>query len=205
MARSNSKDVSIKSTQSFNGIAFEEDTKVNGHRKAASDTAAIDDPVRMYLMQMGEIPLLSRTEEISSAQQIDDTRDRFRQSMLGTDFMLQAAVSALEKVRDGELRLDRTIEVSVTNTVEKKRIMKRIVPNVATIRRLLQANYVDYRIAISKSKPVDERKAAWQRLIRRRNRAVRLVEELNLRTQRLLPLLDKLEGISKRMIRCCSN
>ena len=34
---------------------------------------------------------------------------------------------ALEKVRDGELRLDRTIEVSVTNTAEKQRIMSRIV------------------------------------------------------------------------------
>ena len=40
--------------------------------------------------------------------------------MLASDFVLQGAVTLLEKVRDGELRLDRTIEVSVTNTAEKK-------------------------------------------------------------------------------------
>ena len=39
--------------------------------------------------------------------------------MLATDYVLQGAVTALEKVRDGQLRLDRTIEVSVTNTAEK--------------------------------------------------------------------------------------
>ncbi len=160
---------------------------------------ATDDPVRMYLMQMGEIPLLNRQQEISAARKIENTRTRFRHCMLATDFLLQAAVSALEKVRDGQLRLDRTIEVSVTNTVEKKRIMKRIPPNVATLRRILVANQRDFRRAVSRHQPLRERREIWRRLIRRRHRAVRLVEELNLRTQRLLPLLQKLEEISHRM------
>ena len=43
-------------------------------------------------------------------------------SMLATDYVLEGATQALEKVRDGELRLDRTIEVSVTNTAERVRI-----------------------------------------------------------------------------------
>jgi RNA polymerase primary sigma factor len=160
---------------------------------------AIDDPVRMYLMQMGEIPLLNRHEEVVAARKIERTRTRFRNSMLATDYVLQAAVAALEKVRDGQLRLDRTIEVSVTNTSEKKRIMKRIPPNVATLRKLLIANHRDFRIAVNKNRALSERRAAWRRLVKRRNRAVRLVEELNLRTQRLLPLLAKVRDISKRM------
>ena len=36
----------------------------------------IDDPVRMYLTQMGEIPLLTRPEEISLAKKIEVTRKR---------------------------------------------------------------------------------------------------------------------------------
>src|SRR4029079_1933266 len=102
---------------------------------------ATDDPVRMYLMQMGAIPLLNRLQEVSAAQQIDGPRRRFRHSMLATDYVLQGAVEFLELVRDSKLRLDRTIEVSVTNTTEKKRIMKRIWPNVATLRHLLKANH----------------------------------------------------------------
>ena len=33
-----------------------------------------DDPVRMYLTQMGEIPLLSRREEVTLARRIEETR-----------------------------------------------------------------------------------------------------------------------------------
>ena len=43
-------------------------------------TARIDDPVRMYLSQMGEIPLLIREEEISLARQIEIYRNGFRRS-----------------------------------------------------------------------------------------------------------------------------
>src|SRR5919206_4630413 len=42
------------------------------------DSRRIDDPVRMYLTQMGEIPLLKREEEIALAKKIEVTRKRFR-------------------------------------------------------------------------------------------------------------------------------
>ena len=66
---------------------------------------AVDDPVRMYLMQMGEIPMLTRQEEISAAMQIEYWRTRFRTSMMASDLILQGAVVALEKVRDGEVAI----------------------------------------------------------------------------------------------------
>ena len=104
--------------------------------KLRSSTAAaleshIDDPIRMYLMQMGEIPMLTRELEISSAKAIEKTRTHFRRTLLGNDFVLQGAVELLEKVQSGELRLDRTIEISVTNTAEKKRTSSGSLPNLA--------------------------------------------------------------------------
>ena len=176
-----------------------EDDELDPHGDDLESVDATDDPVRMYLMQMGQTPLLNRAEEIASAKQIEQTRRRFRHSMLATDYVLQGAVEALERVRDGQLRLDRTIEVSVTNTTEKKRIMKRIWPNVATLKHLLTQNHRDYRLAVSKRRPQRERRAAWERLTRRRNKAVRLVEEMNLRNNRLQPLFQKLSEILVRM------
>ncbi|MCA9122608.1 MAG: sigma-70 family RNA polymerase sigma factor [Planctomycetales bacterium] len=158
-----------------------------------------DDPVRMYLMQMGQIPLLSRVEEVDAAKEIERARALYRHSMLATDYVLEGAVAALEKVRNGELRLDRTIEVSVTNTKEKKSIMRRLGPNLKTLRHLLERNRADFQIAISRHNRRAERHEAWKRLVIRRNKAVRLVEELNLRTNKLHPIFEKLEEISDRM------
>ena len=88
----------------------------------------------MYLMQMGEIPLLNRDEEVAAAKQIEAHAPPLPPQHAGQRLRAARAVELLEKVADGQLRLDRTIEVSVTNTAEKKRILKRLGPNLATLR-----------------------------------------------------------------------
>ncbi len=120
--------------------------------------------------------------------------------MLASDYLLQGAAALLERVRDGQLRLDRTIEVSVTNTAMKKKILLRLTPNLVTLAHLLRRNRADFRIAISRTAPLVKRNDAWRRLLRRRNKAVRLIEELNLRIGRLQPLLEKQAEISRRMV-----
>ena len=50
-----------------------------------------DDPVRMYLTQMGEIPLLTRRQEIELAKRIEETRRRFRTKLLENHFVLVEA------------------------------------------------------------------------------------------------------------------
>ena len=73
-----------------------------------------DDPVRMYLTQMGEIPLLKREQEIALAKRIEITRRRFRFKVLEVDGVLQQVVDTLKKVHTGELPFDRTVKVSLT-------------------------------------------------------------------------------------------
>ena len=167
--------------------------------KLNSDSAAIDDPIRMYLMQMGQIPLLSREEEVEAATNIDAARFTFRNKLLATDFMLRGAYEALKLVLRKKLRLDRTIEVSVTNKEEKERIMQRLVPNLKTLKHLLALNHTDFIFSVTKSNSMKERRAAWKRLVKRRNKCVVLVEELNLRFNRLQPLFQQLEEINDRM------
>jgi RNA polymerase primary sigma factor len=182
--------------------AVEDDAFDLDHQEAseAEGEAAIDDPVRMYLMQMGEIPMLNRDNEVAAAVQIEATRLRFRRTMLCSDFVLHAAIELLQKVGDGNLRLDRTIEISVTNTTEKKRILKRIGPNLTTARRLLALNQADFQISVNRHSTLAEKQGAWRRLIVRRNKIVRLVEELNLRIQRLMPIMGQLHEIADRMV-----
>ena len=158
-----------------------------------------DDPVRMYLTQMGEIPLLTRQEEIALAKQIEITRAKFRRKLLECDYVMQQAVRVLRRVHDGDLPFDRTVQVSVTDRLEKEQILGRLPHNLRTLEILLKRNRRDYRIATSKSHSMRERREAWRHLGRCRRRAVRLIEELGLRTQRIEPLIGTLEEFSRRV------
>ena len=158
-----------------------------------------DDPVRMYLTQMGEIPLLTRQEEVTLAKQIELTRARFRRRVLECDFVIQTAVKVLRRVHDGDLPFDRTVQVSVTDQLEKHQILGRLPHNLRTLETLLKRNRRDYNLATSKTRIAAQRRAAWRRLGRRRRRAVRLVEELGLRTQRIEPMIKTLEEFSRRV------
>jgi RNA polymerase primary sigma factor len=102
-------------------------------------------------------------------------------------------------VQDGELPFDRTVQVSVTDQLEKHQILGRLPHNLRTLETLLKRNQRDYNIVTSKSRDRAQRRAAWRRLGRRRRRAVRLVEELGLRTQRIEPMIKTLEEFSRRI------
>ncbi|MEX0939382.1 MAG: sigma-70 family RNA polymerase sigma factor [Pirellulales bacterium] len=158
-----------------------------------------DDPVRMYLTQMGEIPLLTRKEEISLATRIETTRAAFRRKLLECDYVIRAAVKVLTRVHNGDLPFDRTVQVSVTDRLEKEQILGRMPHNLRTLEILIARNEHDYNIATSKKQRMAERRSAWQRLGRRRRRAVMLVEELGLRTQRIEPMIKTLEDFSRHI------
>ena len=158
-----------------------------------------DDPVRMYLTQMGEIPLLTRTEEITLAKRIEDTRREFRTKLLECDYVMQSAFKTLLRVHNGELPFDRTVQVSVTDRLEKEQILGRIPHNLSTLDVLLRRNRRDFLVAFSKSHSKKRRRDAWQQLGRRRRRAVRLIEELGLRTQRIESMIRTIEEFSERV------
>ncbi len=140
-----------------------------------------DDPVRMYLTQMGEIPLLTRRQEIELAKRIEETRRRFRTKLLENHFVLVEAYKTLKKVYRGQLPFDRTVQVSVTDRLEKDQIVGRLPHNLRTLQTLLKRNRHDWKVALSKTASQRRRAEAWRALARRRRRAVRLIEELGLR------------------------
>jgi RNA polymerase primary sigma factor len=112
---------------------------------------------------------------------------------------MRIAVKILKRVHKGELPFDRTVQVSVTDRLEKDQILGRLPHNLRTVESLLKRNRDDYRLALSKSARPGARAEAWARLGRGRLRAVKLVEELGLRTQRIEPLIRTLEDFSRRI------
>jgi RNA polymerase primary sigma factor len=163
------------------------------------ESRRIDDPVRMYLTQMGEIPLLKREEEISLAKKIEVTRKRFRRKVLECDYALRNVVDTLQRVHSGELPFDRTVKVSLTENLEKDKILQRMPHNLRTLERLMEQNVEDFTNSLDVRRSEEDRRKLRRALRVRRRKAVTLVEELSIRTQKVQPLMRKLEQVSVRM------
>ena len=158
-----------------------------------------DDPIRLYLSQMSEIPLLAREEEISLAKKIEFTRRRFRRLILGCDYAMRATVETLRRVFNGELPFDRTIKVSLTERLTKEQILARMPHNLKTLDYLLEESRLAYRTLVSKSASSEQKVVARKQFLRGREKSLQLVEEMSLRTRRVAPLMDQLNEFSRRM------
>src|SRR5262245_17885859 len=163
------------------------------------DTRRIDDPVRMYPTQMGEIPLPKRDEDHPPAKKIEVTRKRFRRKVLECDYALRNVVDTLQRVHTGDLPFDRTVKVSLTENLEKDKILQRMPHNLKTLDHLLNQNVEDFEKLIDPRTAEDDRRKLRRSLRVRRRKAVTLVEALSIRTQKVQPLMKKLEQISVRM------
>src|SRR3990167_6899527 len=104
----------------------------------------IDDPVRMYLTQMGEIPLLTRDEEIMLAKKIEITRKRFLKKVLHSDLSLATCLRILEDVNSGELSFDRTLKVNTMVDNCKDEILEQFPKSSKILKTILQKNKDDY-------------------------------------------------------------
>jgi len=157
------------------------------------------DPIRMYLSQMGNIPLLTREDEIFLAKQIEITRKRYRRTLMESDFSLTTAVEILEQVHTNELPFERTLRTSDTENTKKEQILGRMPVNLPTIRHLLAENRMDFEITRSETATSEEKQHAKERMKIRRRKMCSLSEELSLRTHRLQPVYKRMQQIGERM------
>ncbi len=183
------------------GADVEDDGELSLDDELSEDSFSrrIDDPVRMYLTQMGEIPLLKRDEEIRLAKLIEDTRRSFRGKVLECDYALRLVVEVLRKVDAGDLPFDRTVKVSVTENLEKDQILGRMPANLKTLTYLMDQNRLDFKSFLQSKGDRKTQRMIFKRMAVRRRKCVRLVEELSIRTQKIQPLMKRLEQISNRM------
>lgn len=73
--------------------------------------AHIDDPVKMYLRQMGQISLLTRKEEIEIAQRIKEAEGKFREAVLAVKLSKHKALEVAGRILTQEINPEELINI----------------------------------------------------------------------------------------------
>ena len=180
-------------------VVIEEDKIIEKEIVEAEPGRRIDDPVRTYLTQMGEIPLLNRESEISLARKIEVSRMAFRRKMLENDYCAKNSVEILQQVQQGGLSFDRTMKISTAENLVRSVIKKRLPQNLTTINALLAMNQNLFKEFLHLGDDSPKAVPILRRLTRNRKRIATLLEELSLRTSRIAPAKEKLHGMLVKM------
>lgn len=75
----------------------------------SSQSDILDDPVRMYLKQMGQVPLLSREEEVAISKRIEQAEQIAHEELFSVSFMAPFQIELARKLLAKEERFDRVI------------------------------------------------------------------------------------------------
>ena len=124
----------------------------------------LDDPVRMYLKQMGQVPLLTREQEVEISKRIEKAETETRKILALFGFIPDAYLDMADRLESGEERFDRLI---VDKKIESRaRYLKNLVKLrdlVANSRDELTQLYTELRAAKTpaKTKKLEE---AWSKI-----------------------------------------
>jgi RNA polymerase primary sigma factor len=96
----------------------------------------VDDPVRMYLRQMGQIPLLSREDELRLAKEIKEAEVRYREVVFSTAFARAEVLQLIQKIKERGLNP----EEYVTEDFRRK---ERLLPKLLRLSQMVRATRSD--------------------------------------------------------------
>jgi RNA polymerase primary sigma factor len=162
-------------------------------------TPRIDDPIRLYLTQMGQIPLLSREEELRLASRIQIARKRFRTKVLESPVAVVEAIRILEDVKNGDLAFDRTLNADSSVDIPRIEVLERLPEVIGRLRQLVFDSHECFERLTSGRPGAQGRRRLRRQVKDNQRRCARLLEDMNLQTKKIKPMMEKLETLSRSL------
>lgn len=105
---------SDKSEKSDKSSDDEDSEYESGGNIADDDTGRTDDPVRMYLREMGAVELLSREGEIAIAKRIEAGREMMIGGMCESPLAIESIIAWYKALQEGDILLREVIDLDTT-------------------------------------------------------------------------------------------
>src|SRR5437868_8978045 len=120
--------------------------------KPESRFEILDDPVRMYLKQMGQVPLLTREQEVQISKRIEEAENLVQQHINRFGFTAQAHLELAQKLAEGHERFDRVILVKKIESRERyMKLLPRLCQKVEKLAAATTQQYAQMREATART------------------------------------------------------
>jgi len=162
----------------------------------------IDDPVRMYLSQMGEIPLLNRDQEIELARRIEIYRDGFRRKVMTTLDAVRRGIQWVEEQKEIWEQQEKNAKSHGSSPARDERI-DRAANHLNTLHRVTtHAQALSDGVLLKDASRENSEQVRVERVLRNRlTRAYRLLEEMELDAKTVITVKDDMLDMRRRLLR----
>ena len=124
----------------------------------------LDDPVRMYLKQMGQVPLLTREQEVEISKRIEEAENMVQKHINRFGFTARAHLDLAQKLTEGRERFDRVIlDKKIESRERYMKILPRLCKQVEKLGDTITQNYA--KLSSNSSKKDTKGLKAFQRTL----------------------------------------
>jgi len=116
--------------------------------KAQAKIDVLDDPVRMYLKQMGQVPLLTREQEVEISKRIEEAEEKLQDILHRFGFIAREHLEIADRLATGRERFDRVIQDKKIDSREKyMKALPRLCEQVGRANEAVLTTYTKWRKA----------------------------------------------------------
>jgi len=160
-----------------------------------------DDPVRMYLREMGKVPLLDRQGEVEIAKRMEEGDKQIASAMFQTATTVREIQSMAQKLSKGVLKLEDFLHVDSGNWGGESSAKKKKQKALSTIRKVagLQTKLEKKRATLTKKLPAKKAETVKAQIEGLQNTIVENLLQLPFSPKLIERLTQRLKNLAARL------